>query len=236
FALLSLIYHLLQTLLLSLIVVTTQRVVLNRWSFNEMHHRWLMSADGNLWACKAGVVPYRERVSSFWMMIFGVNLALFFGLIAIFTLVFDTIPSADVGDYSVLLMTCLPFVGLFAWTSNFYWKSLKVTDMYTVEGKITKSMRPRYYRSPAVYKIHLDDKDFRTEKYLWSEMCEGSRYRLWYTTVGRLKKVIGFEKMSEPQLGDLSVSLAKEDTPPRRLSEKPLPLVTKRSTHLKSNN
>ncbi|MEI2607112.1 MAG: hypothetical protein V9G20_00620 [Candidatus Promineifilaceae bacterium] len=55
YALLSLIYHLLQTLLLSLIVVTTQRVVLNRWSFDEMHHRWLMSTDGNLWACKAGV-------------------------------------------------------------------------------------------------------------------------------------------------------------------------------------
>lgn len=228
FALLSVIYHLLQTLLLSLIVVTTQRIVLSTWSFDEMHHRWLMSADGNLWACKAGVMPYREKISSFWMMIIFVGFSLFFSSSLIFMLVFDTIPNTDTGDYILLVLLFLPFVGLFVWGSAFYWKGLKTMDFYVADGEITKSMHSRYSRSPAGHMIHLGSKDFATEIYLWNEMSEGSRYRLWYTVVGRFKKMIGFEKISEPQLADLPVPLAKEGIHPRQLSEKSLPTTSKK--------
>ncbi|MEI2607111.1 MAG: hypothetical protein V9G20_00610 [Candidatus Promineifilaceae bacterium] len=144
-------------------------------------------------------------------------------------LIFDTVPNADTGDYILFSVLFLFMVGLLFGMFVFSLKSLRATDIYTVDGVITKSMRPRYYRSPAVYKIHLNGKDFRTEKYLWSEMLEGSDYRLWYAVIGRLKKVIGFEKMSEPQFVDLPMSLAKEEAHPRRLTEKPLPATVKKN-------
>ncbi len=175
------------------------------------------------------VVPYRERVSSFWMLIFAAGFSLFFGSGTIFMLIFDTVPNADTGDYILFSVLFLFMVGLLFGMFVFSLKSLRATDIYTVDGVITKSMRPRYYRSPAVYKIHLNGKDFRTEKYLWSEMLEGSDYRLWYAVIGRLKKVIGFEKMSEPQFVDLPMSLAKEEAHPRRLTEKPLPATVKKN-------
>jgi hypothetical protein len=196
-ALLSIIYHLIQTVLLSFILVTVQRTTLKFWAFDEIKHHWLVSAEANLWACKAGVLPYREKVTTIWMMIgFGV-FAIFLSVLTWVILNADETPDTGASIFACLFLPALILFCL--WGSVIAWETLGVKNFSTVEGKISKSMTPRRYRSPPTYTVHCNEQSFSTEHYLWHHMYVGSRYRLWYIPSGRNLKMIAFERIPDPQ-------------------------------------
>src|SRR5690606_26951486 len=158
----------------------------------ESKHLWLMSAEANLWACKAGVLPYYEKLQTIWGMIFASGFILF--LMAVMAFVFKTGQPATPIELVIACLISPVFIILFLKAFIDGWQTLMVTNFLSVEGKITKSMTPKRRRKPAEYKVHCHGQDFSTLNHLWRGMYEGGCYRLWYIIEGRHAKVVAFEK------------------------------------------
>ena len=189
-------YQIALILHLSLIVVNVQGFVLKRMAFNENNHHWLMSTEANFWACKIDVLPYREKIRAFWLLI-SLGIMLFLSALAWVAVTSDRSPDTGERIFSCLFFPFL--ISIFLWGAITTWEILVVKKFSTVEGKISKSMTPRGYRTPPTYTIHYNERSFSTEDYLWYNMTEGSRYKLWCIPFGLKTKMVAFEKIHEPQ-------------------------------------
>lgn len=194
---LIILYQIALILHLSLIVVNVQGFVLKRMAFSENNHHWLMSPEANFWACKIDVLPYREKVKAFWLLISFLGVLLFWSGLIWVVINADQAPDTGARIFSCLFLPAL-FL-LFLWGVVMSWETLRAKNFIVVKGKISKSMTPRRHRIPATYTIYCNDQNFSTEDYLWYDMVEGSRYQLWYIPVGRNPKMIAFELIPEPQ-------------------------------------
>ncbi len=182
---------------LSLIVVNVQGFVLTKMAFNENDHHWLMSTEANFWACKIDVLPYRERIKAFWLMISFLGALLFLSALTWVVITTDQTPDTGASIFSCLFLPAL-FL-LFVWGAIMAWETMHAKNFIVVKGKISKSMTPRRYRTPPTYTVHCNEQSFSTEDYLWYNIVEGSRYQLWYIPIGRNPKMIAFERIPDPQ-------------------------------------
>lgn len=191
-------YQIALILHLSLTIVNVQGFVLKRMAFHENDHRWLMSSEANLWACKAGVWPYRQMVSMMWIVLFSAAGTLFFSAVTISPFVAGTM-NDDSGAYFAFCLFLPSLAILCSWFFITTLNSLRNTRFWKLEGTITKSMKlERSSRSPD-YLVHCQELPFLTDRYLWLEMHEKKRYQLWYAVVGTKTKVVAFEELPEPQ-------------------------------------
>ncbi len=182
---------------LSLIVVNVQGFVLTKMAFNENDHHWLMSTEANFWACKIDVLPYREKIRAFWLLISCLGILLFLSALTWVVITTDQTPDTGASIFSCLFLPAL-FL-LFVWGAIMAWETMHAKNFIVVKGKISKSMTPRRYRTPPTYTVHCNEQSFSTEDYLWYNIVEGSRYQLWYIPIGRNPKMIAFERIPDPQ-------------------------------------
>lgn len=189
---LALVFH------FSLIIVKVQGFALKRMAFNENDHRWLMSPEASLWACKAGALPYRQMVVMIWTILFSATGVLFFSAVAISPFVAGTM-SDDSGAYFAFCLFLPSLAVLCGWLLVKTLNSLRDTRFWKLEGTITKSMKSDHSSRSSQYFVHCQGLPFLTDRCLWLEMHEKKRYQLWYTVVGTKTKVVAFEELPEPQ-------------------------------------
>ncbi|MBP7999039.1 MAG: hypothetical protein KA314_06710 [Chloroflexi bacterium] len=201
-------YHLVQTILLSFISILIRYIVLKLYSFDREKYRWLITSEANLYACKAGVLPFREKISAIWIMVIGIGVVSFL-LISTFSGLLSLVKGYT--DQPILYCFVFPIlVILFASVVASRWKNLQATHFSTVEGKITKSKIVGRRKSIVVYRVQCEDREYEIGGYLWVDMADRSWYRLWLWTEYRKTKVIAFEKIPAQNLEGQPISNNRE--------------------------
>jgi len=217
-AMLSVVYHLIQTVMLSLIVTMVQSSALNYWLFDEAKHRWLMSVEAGSWACKAGILPYRVRIGAAWTIGGSFVLMLFFSAGMVFAL--STRQQYEMVEQILIGLIFIALIGFFAQNSILGIQILKLKDFHTGNGIMTKSTSAWFYKRAVTYKVKCHGQIYEAEYDLWKHLQEGGHYFFWYIVVNGTRTMIAFEKILNLVDAEVSTPLEGEKARSSKFSKK----------------
>jgi hypothetical protein len=136
--------------------------------FDHSKHCRLASNKADVEQCEAGILPYRQRVISFWRAMPVVLVALVPGTMALLRAPPILLWIAIAAGLLVLAMTRL--------------QRPAHSCIRSVEGKITKSKYENWFRSCwNRYYIHCNGQRYAADPQTWEVTLEGCISRLWYS-------------------------------------------------------
>lgn len=147
--------------------------------------------EAALRACKAGLLPKRQRVKAGFGLVFLVLLSLLLTISLI--LMMGQYYADSTGHILTFLLLIVTIGSSIAIISRFLLYNPKIEF---IEGQVLK-LRKRIGEMGLVEQFWLmcNGQQFLTDSTIWHEIESGEKYRLWYSS----KQVLAFERLKEKQ-------------------------------------
>jgi hypothetical protein len=171
---------------LGIVVGVFQSLALAVVEFDAQRHRWTISVEGSIDACRRGFLPLRHRVRAFWslMTLIGGIAVVGGSLLVEWRRFREPLLSVIVGAFLIAALhrTLRPRITL-----------LSSSLVRSVVGPVSASFRGA--DRSLVYHLTCSGRTFETDEKVWESIANGGTYRLWFSLADG--KVLAFERLND---------------------------------------